>query len=206
MMSERNKFNFKQVSLLDIQSDVRWTWQTQVNSCQMCSHGGETFFLHNGLCLTYALRGRQADGSGQQQDKGQGLAQSQRPRHKERNKQMPVLVTSPCTGRQKPTKQTKCVHVVRAEETEKETQNKQKGETRLTLQTKGAFRSMIISTNKLLNYHDPLWTRAKVRNASRPATIINPPFHFHHPEAGGGAAHLTEPPPSTSWPPLHEKT
>lgn len=36
---------------------------------------------------TYTLRGRQADGSDQQQDKGQGLAQSQLPGDRERSKQ-----------------------------------------------------------------------------------------------------------------------
>lgn len=43
------------------------------------------FVLSRDSFRTYALRHRQADGSGQQQGKGQGLAQSQLPVGKEKN-------------------------------------------------------------------------------------------------------------------------
>lgn len=47
----------------------------------------------------------------------------------------------------------------------KRRESKQKEKSLLTLQTEEVFRSLIISTNKLPHYRDPLWTRAKVRNA-----------------------------------------
>lgn len=43
---------------------------------------------------------------------------------------------------------------------------KRRREWKQTLQTGQVFRSLIISTNKLPHYRHPLWSRAKVRNAS----------------------------------------
>lgn len=47
----------------------------------------------------------------------------------------------------------------------KESKREQKEKMKLTLQTAEAFRSLIISTNKLPHHCDPLWVEAKVRNA-----------------------------------------
>lgn len=58
------------------------------------------------------------------------------------------------------------VAVVTTEESEEDRR------TEVTRLTDEVFRSLIISTNNLPHYRDPLWTRAKVRNA--------PPFSKYH--------------------------
>ena len=117
---------------------------------------------------TYTLRGRQADRSDQQQDKGQGLAQSQLPVDMERNKHrqsvgnitLAVLQVTH-TGTHKHRRED--VKVVTADVFENK--RKQTEKTGLTLQTAEVFRSLIISTNKLPHHCEPLWAGAKVRNA-----------------------------------------
>ena len=117
---------------------------------------------------TYTLWGRHADGSDQQQDKGQGLAQSQLPGDRERNKHVGQSVTNTLAasrGLNTGTHDHKVDTAEVFEKTEKAPRGNRKKKTRLTLQTAEVFRSLIISTNKLPHNCDPLWAGAKVRNA-----------------------------------------